>query len=181
MRIDPKYFNLFLGTCAVLAAGLITFFMLSNRTQEKDAFRERMFTQDSLQTVPWPAVQTGETVKITDFRGQFVVLDFWANWSDGSVESHRKLSSIKNEFPDTLQVIAAAVGLQKNEVESYIQKHNFPFHFVAGSQHFSGFRVPGLPAQLIYNPEGKLEMASLGYPGDTQYDSLRVLITDGKQ
>jgi thiol-disulfide isomerase/thioredoxin len=181
MRIDPKYFNLFLGICAVLAAGLIAFFTLSNRSLEKDAFRERMFAQDSLQTVSWTTVQTADTIKIADFRGQFVVLDFWANWSDGSVKSHQKLASVKNEFPDTLQVIAAAVGLQKDEVESYIQKHKFPFHFVAGSKHFSGFRVPGLPAQLIYNPEGKLENVSLGYPDESQYDSLRALITNANR
>lgn len=181
MRIDPKYFNLFLGICAVLAAGLIAFFTLSNRSMEKENFRERMFGQDSLQKVNWAAVQTADTIRITDFRGQFVVLDFWANWSDGSAESHKKLVSIKNEFSDTLQVIAAAVGLQKDEVESYIQKHKFPFHFVAGSQHFSGFRVPGLPAQLIYNPEGQLETVSLGYPDDSQYDSLRALITNANR
>lgn len=178
MKIDPKYFNTFLAICAGIAAILIAVFMLNNRSVEKESFREQMFAQDSLQTVSWPAVQSTDSVRISDYKGRFVVLDFWANWSDASVESHTQLAQIHNAYPDTLQVIAAAVGLQKEEVESYIQKYQFPFYFVVGSKHFSGFSVPGLPAQLIYNPRGELEHVFLGYSDTSQYDSLRALITN---
>lgn len=180
MRIDPKYFNVFLVIVAIIAATLIAVFTLSNRSAEKSDFRERMFAQDSLHTMWWPKVQAEDSVRISDYEGYFVVLDFWANWSDASIDSHTQLAEIKNKFPDTLQVIAAAVGLQKKEVISYIEKHQFPFQFVAGSKQFSAFNVPGLPAQIIYNPDGELKHVFLGYPGDSQYDSLRVLINHGE-
>lgn len=180
MRIDPKYFNVFLAIVAVVAAGLIAFFTLSNRGAERTAFKERIFAQDSLQTVWWRKVQSDDSLRIADFRGQFVVLDLWSNWSDASLESHKKLARIQSNYPDTLQVIAAAVALQRGEIESYIKKHKFPFHFVAGSQHFSSFNIPGLPVQMMYDTNGKLQHVFLGYSGDSQYDSLKTLI-DGKQ
>lgn len=180
MRIDPKYFNVFLLIVAVIAALLIAVFTLSNRSAEKSDFRDRMFAQDSLKTVWWPKVQADDSLRISDFEGHYVVLDFWANWSDASMESHKKLAQIKNQYPDTLQVIAASVSLQKEEVFDYIQKHQFPFQFVAGSKQFSAFDVPGLPAQLMYNPKGELKHVFLGYSNESQYDSLGVLINNGE-
>jgi hypothetical protein len=176
MRIDPKYFNVFLVIVAVIAASLIAYFTMSNRTAEKAAFKDRMFAQDSLKTVWWQKVQSPDSLRITDFQGQFVVVDLWSNWSDASLESHQSLAEIHRQYPDTLTVLAAAVGMQEKEVLDYINKNRFPFHFVAGSKHFSDFYVPGLPAQMIYNPKGNLEQIFLGYSGESQYDSLKTLI-----
>lgn len=136
--------------------------------------------QDSLKTVWWHRVQTRDSLRISDFKGQIVVLDFWANWSDASVLSHSELADIQNKNPDSLKVIAAAVALQKQEVISYMQNHKFPFQFVAGSRHFSSFNIPGLPAQIMYDLQGDIRHVFLGYPGESQYDSLRALI-NGKQ
>ncbi|NGP87027.1 TlpA family protein disulfide reductase [Fodinibius halophilus] len=179
MQIDPKYFNVFLVIVALVAAALITFFTLQNRSNEKAAFKKRMAANDSLQTVYWQQVQAPDSIRIDDFKGDFVVLNFWANWSDASIESQRKLAALKTEYADTMQVIAAAVGLQKQEAVNVIAEYDFPFHFVAGSRQFSDLSVPGLPAQLIYSPTGELQSVFLGYQNKTQYDSLRSLLNHG--
>lgn len=181
MKIDPKYFNTFLAVVAVIAAAMIAFFTLKNRGNEKVAFEKRMVAQDSLKTVFWPEVNSTDSLRITDFNGRYVVLDFWANWSDASLNSHRELAALKEEYPEMLEVIAAAVRLRKQDVVSYIEKYDFPFHYVGGSQHFSGFNVPGLPAQLIYDRQGEIKNVHLGYQNDSQYDSLRVLLSNGKK
>jgi thiol-disulfide isomerase/thioredoxin len=181
MQIDPKYFNVFLVIVAVCAAVLIAVFTLSNRSAEKSAFKEKMFSQDSLQTLAWPKIEGTDSLRISDFHGEFVVVDFWANWSDASLESHRQLAKLKTQYADTLEVLAASVSLQQAEVTQYMQQHQFPFHFVAGSRYFSDLNIPGLPAQLMYDSNGNLEHVFLGYPGPSQYDSLRAMITYGKQ
>jgi hypothetical protein len=181
MRIDPKYFNTFLFIVAVVAASLIAFFIVSNRSAEKSAFKQRMFAQDSLQTTWWNKVQSADSVQVADFEGTYVVLDLWSNWSDASLKSHTELAQIKKQYPDQIQVLAAAVGLQKREVEAYIRKHRFPFYFVAGSRQFSEFNMPGLPVQFVYDQQLELKHVFLGYSDDRQYDSLRVLINNGNQ
>lgn len=178
MRIDPKYFNTFLVIIAVIAAILIALFTYSNRTVERSDFRQRMFSQDSLQTIWFAKVQEDDSLRVQDFEGQLVVLDFWSDWSHVSRKSHRQLTIIQNQYPEKLQVIAAAVNMKKKNVMSYIEKHQFPFTFVAGSQQFSDFNMPGLPAQMIYNREGDLAHVFLGYPDDTQYDSLKALLNN---
>ncbi|WP_440998735.1 TlpA family protein disulfide reductase [Fodinibius sp. SL11] len=181
MRIDPKYFNTFLLIVAVVAASLIAFFVMSNRSAERSDFKQRMFAQDSLQTIWWNKVQSDDSLRIADFKGAFIVLDLWSNWSDASLNSHTELAKVKQEYPNELQVMAAAVGLQKQEVEEYIEEHKFPFHFVAGSRQFSAFDMPGLPVQFVYDQKLELRHVFLGYSNDRQYDSLRVLITNGNQ
>lgn len=178
MRIDPKYFNTFLIVVAIIAAGLIAFFTIDNRVDGRVSFSNRIMSQDSLKTVWWPKVDSDDSLRVSDFHGQIVVLDFWSDWSDVSAESHKKLAEIQNQTTDSLQIIAAAVGLQKEEVISYMEKYNFPFHFVAGSRHFSSFNVPGLPAQIIYGTNGDVKHVFLGYPDESQYDSLKALIAN---
>jgi len=181
MRIDPKYFNTFLLIVAIVAASLIAYFIVSNRTAEKSDFKQRMFAQDSLQATWWTNVQSDDSVKVSDYKGMYIVLDLWSNWSNASLKSHTELAQIKQQHPDDVQVLAAAVGLQKQEVEQYIQKHQFPFHFVAGSRQFSEFNMPGLPVQFVYDQQLDLKHVFLGYSDDRQYDSLRVLINNGNQ
>jgi len=177
MQIDPKYFNRFLVIVASVAVLLIIFFTFNNQMSDKSNFKKRIFAQDSLQNVYWYDAEDDDSLRVSDFKGKYVVLDFWANWSDESLEYHKKLASIKNESSQRLEVIAAAVGLRRKQVISYMNKHSFPFHFVAGSRHFSNFGVPGLPAQLIYNPDGRLQSVFLGFPSKSQFDSLRTLVS----
>ncbi|HKK44654.1 MAG TPA: TlpA disulfide reductase family protein [Balneolaceae bacterium] len=181
MKIDPKYFNRFLAIMAIMAAVIIMFFTFHNQLSDKSDFKKRIFAQDSLQTIYFHNAQDADSLRISDFKGQYVVLDFWANWSDESLDFHQKLADIKNQYPDKLQIIAAAVGLRRKQVISYMQKHPFPFHFVGGSKPFAVFGVPGLPAQLIYNPDGKLQSVFLGFPDKSQYDSLRTLVAHGNE
>lgn len=176
MRIDPKYFNHFLAVVAVVAVILITFFTINSRQNQKAAFKKHIFAQDSLKTVLWSSVESTDSVRISDFKGRFVVLDFWANWSGASLASQKELAKLKRAFPDTLKVIAASVGHSPETVHTYIQKHPFPFLFVNGSHYFMKFGIPGVPAQFVFNPAGDLQSVFLGYPDDSQYDSLRILI-----
>ena len=86
MRIDPKYFNTFLVIVALVAGSLIVYFIISNRTAEESDFKQRMFAQDSLQTIWWNEVQSDDSLRVADFEGQLVVLDLWSNWSDVSLK-----------------------------------------------------------------------------------------------
>ncbi|HEX6982565.1 MAG TPA: TlpA disulfide reductase family protein [Balneolaceae bacterium] len=176
MRIDPKYFNHFLAVVAVVAAILIVFFTINSRQNQKAAFKKHIFAQDSLKTVFWPSLESPDSVRISDFKGQFVIVDFWANWSDASLNSQKELVKLQKAFSDTLKVIAASVGHSPETVHSYIQKYKFPFLFVNGSRHFIDFGIPGIPAQFVFNPAGDLQSVFLGYDGENRYDSLRALI-----
>lgn len=176
MKLDPKHFNTFLAIMAAIAATLIALFTFHNRSSERSDFQKRMFAQDSLKKVYWRKVQTNDSLQIRDFKNNVVVVDFWSNWSGNVAETHSKLASVQKDYPNRLDVISAPVGLKEDEATSYIKKHSFPFHYVAGSTQFSDFNIPGLPAQLFYNQQGVLESIFLGYKNDGRYDSLKTML-----
>ncbi|WP_372638510.1 TlpA family protein disulfide reductase [Fodinibius sp.] len=181
MRLDPKYFNTFLAVVAVIAASFIAYFTISSQQNKRSDFKERIMQQDSLQTVAWPLVDTSESISITDFSDRFVLLHFWSNWSDRSIHAHRRLAKLKKEYGERLAVIAAAVGLQKEEALSYAREHEYPFYHVAGSQQFSAFHIPGVPTYLLYTPEGTLEFVLTGSMDEVKFDSLRTIMDDRRK
>lgn len=179
MRLDPKYFNTFLAIVAVIAALFIAYYTISSQQNRQVDFKERIKQQDSLRTVYWSLVEDSDSLRISDFDDRYVVLNFWSGWSGNSIEAHRKLATLKQEYDERVVIIAAAVGLRREEAISYIRKQSFPFYHVAGSQQFSSFGVPGVPAYLLYTPADTLGYVSLGTLNDNQIDSLRAVI-DGK-
>jgi len=176
MRLDPKYFNPFLAIVAVIAASFIAYATIRNSHNKQSDFKEQIVKQDSLQTVYWIQTEASDSISIADFDNHFVLLQFWSNWSDASVSAHQNLADLKGEYGRRLTVIAASVGLQKEEALSYIGKHKLPFYHVAGSRQFSSFTIPGVPAHFLYAPGGTLEYVSLGALDNNQIDSLKTII-----
>lgn len=176
MRIDPKYFNVFLAVVAAVAAILIALYTYANLRGDERIFKERMMASDSLSTVAWPLVEKEDSLRIRNFNDRYVVLDFWTERSGASVVSQEKLSEVKEEYGDRLTVIAAGVGQPVQDVLTYIREHDYPFIFVEGSHHFSAFDVPAIPAQLVYEPGGSVHSIFIGFRDSAQYDSLRSIL-----
>ncbi|MCW9707155.1 TlpA family protein disulfide reductase [Fodinibius salsisoli] len=181
MRLDPKYFNTFLAVVAVIAALAIIYLTINTQQDKRRAFNKQMMQQDLLQTVGWKRVGQPDSLRISSFDSSFVLLQFWSNWSDTSAEEHQKLSTLKEEAGSKLAIFSAIVGLQKEEATTYIEEHNYPFHYVAGSRQFSSFQVPGLPAYLLFQPGGKVRFVSLGSLEKTHLDSLKTMIHRGSK
>ncbi len=183
MRIDPKYFVTFLAVMAVLGALLITFFTVTSQQGRRQDFRQKILQQDSLRTEPMPLLNESaeevDSLSVAELQGSYVVLDFWASWSDFSEDAHREMEKLVYNHPEKLKVIAAVVQDQREKVADYIQRNRFPFDFVNGTRVFNKYTVPGIPTQLVYNPEGRLEKVWFGFADSTRYDSLDALISRG--
>lgn len=180
MKLDQKYFIPFLAVVAIATALLITFFTISSQKGQREVFRKFILQQDSLRTEQMVLLNKGDSLSVSDFQNKFVVLDFWATWSNFSEDAHYRLEQLVRQYPDTLEVIAAVVEDQQQKIDAYMGRHNFPFHFVEGTVVFNKYDIPGMPTEIVYNPEGKIIDIFFGYSDSTQYDSLRTLLSDGK-
>lgn len=179
MRIDPKYFNTFLVVVAIFAAALITFFTFNSQQSKRAAFKKRIVRQDSLTTVPWVTVERADSIRIDDFKDQYVLLQFWSDWLDAPDATHRKLAKLQQSTAGNLVILSAMVGFEKEQALNYVKKQGFSIYFVAGSTQFSEFGVPGVPAYLLFNPLHEIEYVSLGTLKKSQLDSLRMLMIRG--
>jgi thiol-disulfide isomerase/thioredoxin len=53
--------------------------------------------------------QYGKTVKLSDYRGKFVILDFWGSWCGACRQSHPQLKELYEAYKDKgLEIVAVA-------------------------------------------------------------------------
>lgn len=180
MKLDQKYFVPFLAVMAVVTALLIAFFTVSSQKGQREAFRQAIMQQDSLRNEYMPYIESNDSLRVSSLteNNKYVVLDFWATWSNYSVEVHRELTQLVGEYPERLEVIAAVVKDQPDKISAYLERYNFPFHFVHGTTVFNKYQVPGMPTEIIYSPQGIIVDVYFGYSDSTQYNRLRTLIED---
>jgi thiol-disulfide isomerase/thioredoxin len=107
-------------------------------------------------------------VDLSKYKGQVVLVDFFATWCPGCVDEMPSLIRMQEKFSDQhFTVIAIAIDDQGEEtVESFVKKRQFPvdgasvqvnFPVLMGSDKTArklGFEG-GLPAGVLVNRDGK--------------------------
>ena len=142
---------------------------------ESDTTLSTVATQNGI-SVPQkllPIPTLGDSLRGIDFKGKFVIIDYWSTWSDPSIESHTELWSLIHDYSDMFIVIAAGVRDANETIIEYATEKPYPFYYVQGTDAFQKLKVPGVPSQAIYMPSGSLLQLRVGYKGPQDYDVLR--------
>lgn len=71
---------------------------------------------------------SGEKVKLSDYSGKPVFLNFWATWCGPCVREMPDIEKVKTEYGDKLVVLAINGGELKEDVEAFISKKGFTFN-----------------------------------------------------
>nr|WP_199082655.1 TlpA disulfide reductase family protein [Pedobacter sp. ASV19] len=107
--------------------------------------------------------QRGKSVKLSDFRGKYVLLDFWASWCHPCRELQPKLVELYNEFKATGKFEILAVSLDKVQSAwlKAIKEDNVPWLQVADlnkpvNKAAEMYNVTMIPASFLIDPDGKL-------------------------
>ncbi|MES2845975.1 MAG: TlpA disulfide reductase family protein [Pseudomonadota bacterium] len=139
----------------------------------RDGDMKKLALHDSPVALPQAVLLDADDAEhsLTDYRGKWVVLNFWATWCAPCREEMPSLDRLQAAMPE-LAVVPVATG--RNAVEG-IER----FYAEAGvtllpvlrdpkSDLARGMAVMGLPVTVILNPEGQ-EVARL--IGDAEWDS----------
>jgi thiol-disulfide isomerase/thioredoxin len=120
------------------------------------------------------------TGTLADYRGKYVLLNFWATWCAPCRKEMPMLSELQAEFGgDDFQVLTLAtgrnspVGIQKFFDE--IGVDNLPRHQDPKQAVARDMAVLGLPITVILNPDGA-EIARLRGDADWSSDSAKAIL-----
>lgn len=58
------------------------------------------------------------SIKLSNFRGKLLILDFWAIWCSGCINGFSKLDSFQKKFPDQLQVMLINDEGERSSIEN---------------------------------------------------------------
>jgi thiol-disulfide isomerase/thioredoxin len=160
MKLDPKYFNLFIGICALLTVMVIVYGTINYTQKQATEFRDTIAAVQT-DTLSFAGYADTDSLNLRDLQGDPVVIQFWSTWSGRSFAVNDFLDSYQNEQP-SLRVIAAVVRDGEEQVLDYINEHNYRFHYVNGTPFFQELLVPGVPSQILIDRNGNLFDTQVG-------------------
>lgn len=124
----------------------------------------------------------GKSVKLSDFRGKTVILDFWATWCWPCNQSLPHTEAVVEKNRDK-NVVALAVAIWDSQAgfDAWIPKHNYPHIDFAIDPSPQGkdvasalYHIPSTPTAYVIDPNGKIVSVVAGYTGPT--DDLQAAI-----
>ncbi len=170
MKLDNKWFPAFMAVVAILTAVAIVFSSLSYKETQKERFEEAILESDSLLTKPLRLLQEADSVSISEFRGNSVVVVFQASWSEKSAQLLDEMLALKDEI-DSLTIISAQVLDAEESID--FSKLNPSFIYVDGASLFNDLKVPGIPSYVVFDNNNEFVYAHVGYQENAGYGLLK--------
>lgn len=117
------------------------------------------FAEPSMQGVKAPAVPGLEK-----YRGQPILIDFWASWCEPCRESFPWMNKIKAENPG-LKVVAINLDEDRALAEAFLKanKANFKILFDPKGALAEKFKVGGMPSSYLIDRRGKIVKQHVGF------------------
>jgi thiol-disulfide isomerase/thioredoxin len=119
--------------------------------------------------------ENGSEMTLSDYKGQFLVLNFWATWCAPCRKEMPHLSALQSQMGgEAMQVVTVATGRNaRPAMERFLAEinvDNLPLHTDPRQALARSMGVLGLPATIILAPDGR-EIARMQGEADWSSDS----------
>jgi peroxiredoxin len=128
--------------------------------------------------------QSGKPVELTQFKGQVVMLNFWASWCGPCRQEMPLLDSIYKKYGKLgFTMIGVNVEPDSKAANDWLKQTpvTFPILYDTDSKVSKLYGVSGMPSTVIVDRKGTVRMIHRGYkPGDEEeyLSSIRSLMRE---
>ena len=110
--------------------------------------------------------KNGKSVRISDFAGKWVLMDFWSKGCGPSIKAVPELGAISREFQDRLAVVSISLDSENNWREAS-EEHGIFWNDWNDPKGPSGsvrtYGTTGIPTFVLVSPEGIINSILVGY------------------
>jgi peroxiredoxin len=109
---------------------------------------------------------SGRNVRLSELRGQVVVINFWASWCSPCRQELPLLNKIYTQYRDAgFTLLAVNVDDNRKDAEAMLRRLDlrFPTLFDAGKNIAKLYGVDTMPATLVIDRDGRVRYAHRGY------------------
>jgi thiol-disulfide isomerase/thioredoxin len=106
-----------------------------------------------------------EYIRLSDFSGRPVFIDFWASWCPPCRQSTPYVKKLHQEFKGRIEIIGISLDRDLSAARSYIEKSSTDYIQLQGanSEVSKQYGVRGIPAFFIVDKEGKIVKKYVGF------------------
>ena len=176
MKKKASFKSLWLSIILAAAAGVAFHFLYNSYIAAAGSQRqelERLFRDMGVLKIPHATrpveIQLkdvlGNMVRLSDYRGKIVFLNFWATWCPTCVIEMPSMEKLHRRLKDK-EFVMVAINLQETpaQVKSFFEKLELSFTSLLDSSGNvgTGFAVNVLPTTFVLDKEGRIIGQALG-------------------
>ena len=108
---------------------------------------------------------SGRIHRLSDYRGQVVLVNFWATWCEPCRDEMPSIAKLRNRLADRpFSVRAVNVDEPEARIEKFLTAMplNFPVLLDQGRKVTKSWQVRVLPASFVIGPEGRVRYTATG-------------------
>lgn len=105
-------------------------------------------------------------LKLSDFKGKVVYLDFWASWCGPCKQSFPWMNMMQEKYKaDGLVVLAVNLDSNIEDANKFLSSNTANFNVVFDTKAVTprGYGVKGMPSSFIISRDGKIISKHMGF------------------
>lgn len=121
-----------------------------------------------------------QEIKLSDYKGQVVYLDFWASWCQPCQKSFSWMNKMQSMYgSEGFKVIAINLDDSREKADKFLQRipANFDVAFDPEGNTAESYNVKAMPSSYIIDKQGNVIYSNLGFRGNDE-EKLELKIRD---
>ncbi|GAB6098456.1 redoxin domain-containing protein [Halanaerocella petrolearia] len=117
----------------------------------------------------------GERVALSDFRGKYVLVNFWATWCPPCRAEMPDLNQFYLENKDDFVVLGVNLAESKNKVKEFITDGGYQYPIVLDKSRVVGseYQVTAIPTSYFIDRQGRVQYVKRGLVTKVELNQIR--------
>jgi thiol-disulfide isomerase/thioredoxin len=117
----------------------------------------------------------GKEVKLSDYKGKVVLVNFWASWCPPCKEEMPILEKVYQKYNDkNFLILAVNMDTSEGAMREFLEKNRYSFPMVRIKGE-AGLNIPGLPTSYLVDKDGSVKKIRLGVYRELEEDLSKLL------